>query len=143
MTFRFIGILGDFKDHGGFGENADEPKKQDYIKKCRNAIEWVHERHMGKMILVTSDSNRFLNEVKDLEYVFFAPGEVVHMDFTKAKSELSEIKSFADMLLIAHAQLSYVFATGKMFSASIFARTSAATGGHDCIMLKDSDICKS
>ncbi len=138
ITFRFIGILGDFQDHKGYGEDATIEQKELYIKKCRNAIEWLHHHFIDRRILVTADSNIFLNAIKDLPYIFFANGKVQHCDFGENKQDYT--KPFTDLFLIARAQISFGFYTGKMFASSKFALTASLIGGHKFTMITDTDI---
>lgn len=128
ITFRFIGILGDFKDKDkSYGELTDEKKKV-YIKKCLSVCEKLHNEHNG-MLLVTSDSPVFLAEVQKLDFVYVIPGKVVHMDNVSNDNYQLHLKSFLDMMMISKAEKCYSYCYGRMFRDSKFARTSALIGG--------------
>lgn len=128
VTFRFIGILGDFKDKDQSYGEVDDEKKNGYIKKCINVCEKLHDKHNG-MILVTSDSPTFLAKVQKLNFVYVIPGTVVHMDNMFNDNYQLHLKTFLDMMLISKAEKCYSYCYGRMFKGSKFARTSALIGG--------------
>lgn len=80
VTFRFIGILGDFKDTN-VHEELETDEKERYISKCLDVIRQVKTKHSNvPKVLVTSDSRVFLEKASRLPYVYVIPGTVVHMD---------------------------------------------------------------
>ena len=129
ITFRFQNLLGDFKERKSSEES--EEKQLDLIRVCLEAIEDVRKRHPDiPHILVTSDSKKFLLIAKErFEYVYFAEGELLHMDCNNDPNIHSYLKSFVDLYLISKANKAYFFARGKMYSNSGFARTAALIGG--------------
>lgn len=128
VTFRFIGILGDFKDKDKSYGEVDDGKKNEYIQKCINVCKKLHDKH-NEMILVTSDSPTFLSEAQKLNFVYVIPGTVVHMDNVFNDNYQLHLKSFLDMMLISKAEKCYSYCYGRMFKDSKFARTSALIGG--------------
>jgi len=127
ITFRFIGILGDFKDKDKSYGGLDDKKKKEYIHKCISVCEKLHNKHNG-MLLVTSDSPIFLAEAQKLNFVYIIPGKVVHMDNVSSDNYQLHLKSFVDMMMISKADKCYSYSYGKMFKDSKFARTSALIG---------------
>lgn len=141
MSFRFIGLLGDFKDHDSDRPVLTDPReKQAYINLCLQALETIHKLHEGKRILVTTDSPIFLEETSKLPYVYVVPGTIDHIDSNSKKSEDVFLKTFLDFMLIVHAEMSYAYTTGLMFGQTKFAKTAALFGGHDYKILNDVDI---
>lgn len=85
MSFRFIGLLGDFKDKDSrFNELDGEADKENYIKHCLNAIRNLYNKMPERRkILVTTDSLLFLARLNAIFYVYIIPGVVGHMDIDK------------------------------------------------------------
>lgn len=128
ITFRFIGILGDFKDTNVHKE-LGTGEKEKYINKCLNIISQLKTKHSNvPKILVTSDSRVFLERVLLLPYVYVIPGTVVHMDNVNKNMKQNDLKAFLDMLMISKAECCYSYSYGKMFKDSKFAKTSALIG---------------
>lgn len=136
ITFRFIGLLGDFNDTYSIGFKLTEEQKNDYIEHCINAINKLHQKYDDvSKILVTADSNLFLSHLKSIPYVYVVPGVVSHMD---GGTTLSQLKPFLDFFMISKAECCYSYQYGKMFSGTKFARTAATIGGKKVIYINDS-----
>lgn len=128
VSFRFIGILGDFKDTY-FQKELEAEEKEKYISKCLDVICRLKTKHPNvPKILVTSDSRVFLEKASSLAYVYIIPGTVVHMDGVNKNMEQNDLKAFLDMLMISKAECCYSYNYGKMFKGTKFARTSALIG---------------
>ena len=70
VSFRFIGILGDFKDTY-FKKELGAEEKEKYISKCLDVICRLKTKHPNvPKILVTSDSRVFLEKASSLAYVY-------------------------------------------------------------------------
>lgn len=131
ITFRFIGLLGDFNDTYSTGIALTQEQKDDYIEHCLNAIKALRQKHKDvSRILVTADSNLFLSLAKELDYVYVVPGVVTHMD---AKGSSSQLKPFLDFFMISKAEYCYSYQYGNMFAGTKFARTAALIGGKKII----------
>ena len=125
VSFRFIGILGDFKDTY-FKKELGAEEKEKYISKCLDVICRLKTKHPNvPKILVTSDSRVFLEKASSLAYVYIIPGTVVHMDGVNKNMEQNDLKVFLDMLMISKAECCYSYSYGKMFKGTKFAKTSA------------------
>lgn len=128
VSFRFIGILGDFKDTY-FKKELGAEEKEKYISKCLDVICRLKTKHPNvPKILVTSDSRVFLEKASSLAYVYIIPGTVVHMDSVNKNMEQNDLKAFLDMLMISKAECCYSYSYGKMFKGTKFAKTSALIG---------------
>ncbi|WP_302443042.1 hypothetical protein [Paraprevotella xylaniphila] len=128
VSFRFIGILGDFKDTY-FRKELGAEEKEKYISKCLDVICRLKTKHPNvPKILVTSDSRVFLEKASSLAYVYIIPGTVVHMDGVNKNMEQNDLKVFLDMLMISKAECCYSYSYGKMFKGTKFAKTSALIG---------------
>lgn len=137
VTFRFIGILGDFKDtnvHKKLGED----EKERYISKCLNVIGLLKTKHSNvPKVLVTSDSRVFLERALLLPCVYVILGTVVHMDSVNKNIKQNDLKAFLDMLMISKAECCYSYSYGKMFKGTKFARTSALIGNRKFIEITE------
>lgn len=128
VSFRFIGILGDFKDTYLKKELGAEEKEK-YISKCLDVICRLKTKHPNvPKILVTSDSRVFLEKASSLAYVYIIPGTAVHIDGVNKNMEQNDLKVFLDMLMISKAECCYSYSYGKMFKGTKFAKTSALIG---------------
>lgn len=128
ISFRFMDLLGDFKDIGIKALDSEHDKEQ-LMAKCINGIEAIKQRTSIDMgILITADSNIFLNKIKNIPNVFIIPGEIKHMGFTNDDDE-SHLKTFLDLYMISRAEKVYLGYAGRMYKNSFFARTAAMIGG--------------
>ena len=127
ISFRFMALLGDFKDLDSKPLANDE--KNALINKCIAAIEKVKSENKGvNKVLVTSDSTTFISVVTQrLDYVVVMSGEIAHMDHDCGGKV--HMRTFVDMMMIAGAQKAYIYATGLMYKNSSFAETAALIGG--------------
>ncbi len=124
MVFRFQQLLGDFKEDGY--KTLSEKEQAVLIEKCISKVEELQkEKHPDTIVLVTSDSGRFLQTiVSRLDYVRIIPGKVVHMDHTDNAAFDTYMKSFVDLFLLAKADKIYLLQTGDMYHSG-FAQRAA------------------
>lgn len=124
ISFRFIGLLGDFKD---VSNTQLTPSQQAfYMEKCKNAILDLPIPD-GCGILVTSDSPRFQEYISDLPNVFKIPGKISHLGNNICDDD-SHLKTFLDLFMISKAEKAYFGWYGEMYKHSAFARTGALIG---------------
>ena len=137
VTFRFIGILGDFKDTNVHKELRTDEKER-YISKFLNVISQLKTKHSNvPKVLVTSDSPIFLEKASSLAFVYVIPGRVLHMDSVNKKMKQNDLKAFLDMLMISKAECCYSYSYGKMFKGTRFAKTSALIGNRNFIEITE------
>lgn len=134
MTFRFIALLGDFKDADkSFHELETESVKKDYITHCLNAIRTIYNKmSLNGKIFVTSDSLLFLSEAAKIPYVYIIHGKVKNIDVAASNDKEAYKKMFIDFLMISKAERIYSYQYGKMYAATGFAKTAALIGGKKC-----------
>lgn len=128
MTFRFQQLLGDFREEGY--EVLNEKEQKAIIEKCIRKVEEIRTKHHpDSLVLMTSDSNKWLNAAKGrLDYVMTIPGEVVHIDYTPNASFDIYAKTFIDQFLLARAEKLYMLHTGLMYRSG-FGKRAARMGG--------------
>lgn len=141
VSFRFIGLLGDFKDtmewHGGLALTPEQ--REDYVGHGLKAIERVY-RMLGageRKVLVTSDSGLFIERAKAFPFVYVIPGPTGHIDDASQKPNEVYMKTFLDFLMISKADRCYHYSYGHMFEGSKFSKTAALVGGKQIISLTD------
>lgn len=133
VSFRFMQLLGDFKDECG-GASLDSNDKKTYIKECIEAIEAIHKNNETAKILVTSDSELFLSRLHDLSYVYIIPGKISHTDGTSNVAQ-SYDKEFLDLFVLSKAKVIYRIHKGKMHYSG-FPITAGMIGGVEVIDLE-------
>lgn len=137
ITFRFQNLLGDLHERYAT-ELTTKEEKEDYISHFLSAIEYVYQKNKANInkILVTADSQAFLERAKQLLYVYIVPGIITHIDFAGDKGGMNHIKDFLDMFMISGANHVYLYSYGRMYSASRFAKTAALLGGKPYTQLR-------
>lgn len=128
MTFRFIQLLGDFKEDG---YKTLSPQEQEIlIQKCIRMADKLHaEKHPNMPVLITSDSITFLQRIqKELSYAFTIEGEIVHIDYTPNASFNIYLKTWLDILTLSKAQKIYTLCTGDMYKSGFGKRAARISG---------------
>ena len=121
VSFRFMQLMGDFKDCRG--EILPDDEKADLLTRSLSVIGELHDKER-KTILVTSDSQTFLDKASALDFVYIVPGKTGHIGFSQGQDVHD--KMFLDFFLISQARHVYMAFSGKMYR-SIFAKTAAWT----------------
>lgn len=131
ISTRFLELLGDFKEpKNKIVLSADEQER--LIEECRGIVERLHSENPEVKILLTSDSQRFLDSCKNLEYIYIPDGEIAHVDI---KGECDHTKTIVDFLLIAGASSVYQIKCGDMYDGN-FSLRAAQAGGKKHILLQ-------
>ena len=122
VSFRFTTIMGDFTDCAG--KEYQEEDKILLLKNCVQAVENIRKyAPTHDKVLITADSERFLNYAKDnLEYIYIRPGKVGHIDYDN--NDDVNMKTFLDFMLISKAEKVYLVKNKDMYN-SAFAKTAA------------------
>ena len=80
-------------------------------------------------MLLTSDSTRFLKYAAErLDFVYYIPGDVVHIDYQDATSDDINMKLFVDMLMISRAERAFLLQTDGMYNSGFPRRAAQITG---------------
>lgn len=134
FTFRFLNLLGDFKEWERRKLSDEEAEK------LMSQVIEVMKREMlelpdGYRVLVTADSRRFLDRVKDVDpRIYVVPGDVKNVDLLKGEYKGAWMKTFTDHRLIMNARRAYLVRTGRMYKSG-FPRFAAEVGGAEFIDL--------
>lgn len=127
VTLRFQQLLGDFVESGF--EVLSQEEREGLISTCVSKISDLYESlyfSTGK-ILVTSDSQTFLDRVSKLDFVCIIPGKMEHMDYTHNSDLEMNTKSFVDLYMLMGATKLTLLKTGKMYESG-FAEFAAELG---------------
>lgn len=126
FSFRFQNLFGDFAD----GNNIYSQEEQDVLlHRCIDKMQSLREEHPEvNKFLVTADSERFLQEVSKLDFVYLLPGKIGHMDNHSQGNIAIHMKTFLDFFVLAHSKKIYLLVTGKMYKSG-FARRAAKLQG--------------
>lgn len=125
ISFRFIGLLGDFQDVGN--RRINTTTQETIIDKCIKCITKLHKNKSEyNKILVTADSQRFLDIAKELPYVYTIPGKISHIGVNSNEEE--SLKTFVDFYMISQADEVYLGVAEKMYNSN-FSRLAAYSTG--------------
>ena len=125
ISFRFIGLLGDFQDIGK--KSIDAATQESIIDKCIKCIAKLHENKSEyNKVLVTADSPRFLDIAMKLPYVYTIPGKISHIGVKSNEEE--SLKTFVDFYMISQADEVFLGVAEKMYNSN-FSRLAAYTTG--------------
>lgn len=116
ITYRFQQLLGDFKE--GYFKILNNNSRLQLINECLSQIESIRKENPNKKILVTSDSNTFLELASKLKDVYVIPGKIVHMAYSEDADINIHLKSFLDLFLIANAEKIYSIVIDSMYDSS-------------------------
>jgi hypothetical protein len=127
ISLRFIGLLDDFTERDG--KHISPEEQQQLMEHCVAQVGKIHDRHPEKKVLLTSDSTRFLHyAAEQLPFVYYIPGDVVHIDYQDETSDDINMKLFVDMYLISRADEAFLLQTDKMYNSG-FPRRAAQISG--------------
>lgn len=117
-TLRFQNRLGDFEEADVVPLSHSEA--ENLISRCGDRIEelWRSGSFSTDKILVTSDSNRFLEYVtKRFEFVYAVTGERKHSAFNESGAEDVWRRSFVDLLMLAGSERITLLVTDAMYES--------------------------
>lgn len=125
VSTRFLELLGDFEEPEKMRETLSECEQTKLINSCIKQIELIKAKWLkpGNKIFVTSDSTKFLNVIKNLNFCYVADGEISHLENTKALGN-SNIKTFIDFLLISQASRVFLLVGPGMYTSNFSKRAS-------------------
>ncbi|MDR0371071.1 MAG: hypothetical protein LBH80_04370 [Prevotellaceae bacterium] len=112
-VFRFQNLLGDFKEYD-YVPLADT-EKETLIQKCKKSLFELATKSDCRPILVTSDSNCFLEAVSGMDNIYSFPRKNVHMDTVTGERHDVYMKSFIDFYLLSDSMKIYSVGTERMY----------------------------
>jgi hypothetical protein len=111
-VFRFQSLLGDFKEINSY--SLPEDKQKELMKKNREAL--IRISLSSEMpVLVTSDSMKFIDSLKDVRNIYCFPGKVVHIDCAYGEHKEVYLKTFIDFFMLSSARKIYSVGTAQMY----------------------------
>lgn len=128
FTFRFLQLLGDFKDWQQITLNDEEALElmQKVTAEFKHLAASISP---DSKILITSDSSRFLEYIKRADRrIYIVPGDVKNIDLLKEEVHKEAwMKTFVDQQLLMHASKVTLMRTGRMYRSG-FPRFAAEVG---------------
>ena len=112
-VFRFQNLFGDFQEYEY--QPLNESEQNILIEKCSKALLELQKKEDCKKILVTSDSEKFLTFIANVENVFAFPAKVVHIDCVENEQDSVYMKSFLDFYLLSQGQKVFCVGTKEMY----------------------------
>lgn len=112
VAFRFQNLLGDYPEYGYAPARPD--RQEVMLMLCCAYVKDLYNR-LHLPILVTSDSVRMTESVKDLPYVFTNSHPASHVDTVADADAANYCKSFVDFYLLSGATAVYCPTTCEMY----------------------------
>lgn len=138
MSFRFLMLLGDFKEDHSSYPVLDAVGQQLLMKLCEEKVLEIRDKnHLEGKILITADSKKFVDYMGSKhDFVYVVPGEIAHIDNKHDSNKAMYLKTFLDMLMLSKAECIYQLCTGDMYKNSAFARQAAKLGNRDYVLIE-------
>ncbi len=138
MSFRFLMLLGDFKEEHSFYPVLGEDEQAVLMKRCEEKILQIRkERNIVGRVLITADSKKFVDYMRSRhEFVYVVPGDIAHIDNGHGFDSKIYLKTFLDMFMLSNADTIYQLCTGDMYKNSAFARQAAMLGKKEYIKIE-------
>lgn len=130
IHLRFVNALEHFE--GDQFNDLSEEKKESLIQRCMNGIKGIIAESGSLPVLVFSDSNVFLNRVRELP-VHVLDGEIGHISFENDRDVFA--KTFLDFYMISYARKIYVIHAPEMYG-TVFSYYAALAGNKDIITIQ-------
>lgn len=130
VHLRFVNALEHFEGNQ-FNVLSGE-KKEALILRCLTGIRTIISENKEFPVLVFSDSNVFLNRVKELP-VHVLDGEIGHISFENSRDVIT--KTFVDFYMISDARRIYVIHAPEMYG-TVFSYYAALSGMKDVITVQ-------
>lgn len=111
VHLRFLDLLGDFEDTSKKGVLPRKDRKV-LIRRCRDQLMNIRAMNPGKKIFVASDSERFLDKIKDDDGIIVSGGNIRHTDLYSEGD--SYMRTFVDFFMLANAERIYNIQISKM-----------------------------
>lgn len=128
FSFRFLQLLGDFVDW--YPEPLAKEQAEALMEKVKGEFHLLASKvPESSRILVTSDSCRFLNYIRNCDpRIYIVEGQPAHMDLQRGESGDKWLKVFVDQQLLMGAREVTLMRTGAMYKSG-FPRFAAEVGG--------------
>lgn len=125
-VFRFQNLLGDFEEYH-YKRIKDSDYKEKLIHANIEELNKLSRAYPNYKILVTSDSDTFLQRASQIGAVYAITGKQSHVD-TKSAPQNNAMKPFVDFFMIAGAEKVFGISVNEMYDSNF--PTYAAKVGH-------------
>jgi len=126
---RFLNLLGDNNENESRYKTLPEKEREGLIKKVEDTIEKLHIDY-NMPLLLSTDSNVFLNNLKNKNHILTVPGVSRHIDNEEKENQQKRenLKLFLDYYMLAEGK-EVISIIGSGLYQSDFPRYSAIIGG--------------
>jgi glycosyltransferase involved in cell wall biosynthesis len=111
--FRFINLLGDFKDNTN--KTLSDSEKETLIRENLKALAELKQKYPNKTIFIASDSSVFIERASAIEGIYSLQGKVVHIDYIEGESFNVYLRVFLDFYLISESECVFAIGTDLMY----------------------------
>lgn len=119
--------LGDFKDCCGIPISLEDQLV--LLQKCKEQIEIIHQKFPGKKILLTSDSKKYIDYIREqLDYTYSQDEEKIHFAKIKTNNFESSKSMLVDYFLISKASHVFQLKSKEMFGGKFSKSASEIEG---------------
>lgn len=127
VSARFCNLLDDFNEEV-YSEPLEPERQQQMIDACIALVGQLHDDHPGQRIVVCTDSRKFIDKARQLDYVYCIEGTVSHIDNDQAHDYGYYEKTFLDFFTIVRADATYLLRGPEMLSSG-FPYAASLIGG--------------
>jgi hypothetical protein len=116
-AFRFLELLGDFKEPEGNWHILPNDEKKALINKCISHLQEIYHENGCAKVFATSDSITFLKEAGQLPFVHVIPGEIRHIADRQGHDKDAVLKVFLDYFMLSHSRKIYLVVENGMYQS--------------------------
>lgn len=123
-------LLGDFRNKN-ISTPLNETSKIHLVERCINKITEIHSKlPKNTKILITADSDFFLNKVSELDFVYAITKKNLVPNISKDALYDTFLKAYVDMLMISYAKKIFLLTTGPMYKSG-FAKNASLINNNE------------
>ncbi|MDO4958731.1 MAG: hypothetical protein Q4E68_05700 [Prevotellaceae bacterium] len=126
IHIRFVNALEHFENSLFDNYIESDVERLALIEKCKVGIDNVIRRNPDKMVLVFSDSRKFLDSLKDMSVRILNVDDIGHISET-CNSKV-HMKTFLDLYVMSKSQAIYRLRSKELYNRSCFALLAARMG---------------
>lgn len=126
IHIRFVNALEHFENSLFDNYIESDVERLALIEKCKVGIDNVIRQNPDKMVLVFSDSRKFLDSLKDMSVRILSVDDIGHISET-CNSKV-HMKTFLDLYVMSKSQAIYRLRSKELYNRSCFALLAARMG---------------
>lgn len=116
IHFRFQNLLGDNVEKIGTHKILNVKEREILINSCKDQInKLLLKNNFVKKAFIASDSNIFIENIKNMNQIFMTEGKSIHIDNESPKNIIDSLKPFVDFYLISESIYAYSVGNKDMY----------------------------